>query len=130
MEQLQAQLAQLSAAQVRALLAASGHAGLAGAGDGGDGGDGASSAGDAPASGAAGEAAGLEAQRWRDEGNAHFRAGRLGEALAAYSRCGALERSVDAADAEELMRSGRCVELDPGNAVGLSNRAAALLKVR
>ncbi|KAG7401087.1 RNA polymerase II-associated protein 3 [Phytophthora boehmeriae] len=44
----------------------------------------------------------------KDEGNALFRQGKTHEAIAAYSRC---------------------IAMDPSNAVCLSNRAAAYLKV-
>ncbi|KAL4176075.1 hypothetical protein KRP22_001030 [Phytophthora ramorum] len=45
----------------------------------------------------------------KDEGNAFFRQGRMLDAVSAYSRC---------------------IEMDPSNALCLSNRAAAYLKVR
>ncbi|KAG1701634.1 hypothetical protein DVH05_010938 [Phytophthora capsici] len=45
----------------------------------------------------------------KDEGNAFFRQGRMNDAISAYSRC---------------------IEMDPNNAVCLSNRAAAYLKLK
>ncbi|POM68508.1 Serine/threonine-protein phosphatase [Phytophthora palmivora] len=45
----------------------------------------------------------------KDEGNAFFRLGRMEDAVSAYSRC---------------------IEMDPNNAVCLSNRAAAYLKLK
>jgi tetratricopeptide (TPR) repeat protein len=108
MDGLAAQLAQLSAEEVRALLAASGHAGVAGrAATSGSSVPDSAGAGDGGVSLSAEERS-QQAQKLKDEGNASFRLGRFEEAARAYSRC---------------------LELDSSNAVCLSNRAAALLKV-
>lgn len=108
MEGLTAQLAQLSAEEIRALLAASGHADIAADGAAGSAAPVSTGAGSGDVSLSAEERA-REAQQHKDEGNACFRQGRFEDAVRAYSRCAALE---------------------PANAVCLSNRAAALLKVR
>lgn len=107
MDGLAAQLAQLSAEEVRALLAASGHAGVAKNTSTGSGVSDSVGAADGGVALSAEERS-QQAQKLKDEGNASFRLGRFEDAARAYSRC---------------------LELDPSNAVCLSNRAAAFLKV-
>ncbi|KAE9350743.1 hypothetical protein PR003_g5223 [Phytophthora rubi] len=90
---LRRELQQLSPAQLRELLSASGHGQLL-------------------REEKAEEKADVDAQLMaavKDEGNAFFRQGRMKDAVTAYSRC---------------------IAIDPNNAVCLSNRAAAYLKLK
>lgn len=121
-EELRRELQQLSPAQLRELLSASGHGQLLREGE--------------EKKSVTTEVDEQLVVDAKNEGNALFRQGRMDDAVTAYSRSldvvvcifyifyNIADYSCCGGDAS------RCLEMDPSNAVCLSNRAAAYLKVR